>query len=139
MLYHLYLLYSMSSSAPIHFPDDLTRETTGGEDSKQKETYDMFLTFGNQRDKSIEIWNSLNNELIEQRAVLLNGKEFFNVWQANRRPLLKSAFVDELNGDSFNLWSPKMLSRNRNGRRLRIMPRNPNNERMLQRSRALPQ
>ncbi|VDI39756.1 Hypothetical predicted protein [Mytilus galloprovincialis] len=132
-------LNSGNIQAPIHFPDDLTRETTGGEDSKQKETYDMFLTFGNQRDKSIEIWNSLNNELIEQRAVLLNGKEFFNVWQANRRPLLKSAFVDELNGDSFNLWSPKMLSRNRNGRRLRIMPRNPNNERMLQRSRALPQ
>ncbi|XP_063436804.1 uncharacterized protein LOC134718240 [Mytilus trossulus] len=129
-------LNSGNIQAPIHFPDELTRKTTKGEGEymKQEETYDMFLTFGNQRDKSIEIWNSLNNELIEQRAVLLNGKEFFNVWQANRRPLLKSAFVDELNGDSFNLWSPKMLSRNRNGRRLRIMPRNPNKERMWQRS-----
>lgn len=87
-----------------------------------KKPFNDFVS-GNRREKSIEIWQALNKELLEQRTVLLDGKEFFHIWQAQRRPVLKDVFLFETGGDSFNLWVPISSINHKNTKRLRIFPR----------------
>jgi hypothetical protein len=115
---HAYSFYCFSSFYTEH--QQLQHISLG--QTRWKTPFHNFVS-GNRREKSLEIWHTLNKELLEERAVLLDGKEFFHIWQAQRRPVLKDVFLFETGGDSFNLWVPISIVNHKNTKRLRIFPR----------------
>lgn len=91
------------------------------------------LSRQNHRQKSIEIWRRRNNDILGNRAMLSNGADFFNIWQAGDQTIFQNFLFEENFGtvterpsDSFNLWSPFSIMKSDKGR-LRVFPKTSRN------------